>query len=66
MARRKRSKRVTRSKKTNYGTVFLGLLFLLIAAWMFVNLTDTTAKWFGGGVVGLLGLIILIPALKKK
>ena len=46
--------------------LFVGALFLLIAGYIFIYVESSGAKWFGGGVLALLGAVTLISALRKK
>jgi len=50
----------------NTGKVFLGSIFLLVAIYIIVFVSDPAAKLFGGGVMAILGLLTLIPGLKEK
>lgn len=50
----------------NTGKIFLGAIFLLVAAYIIFYVPGSAAKIFGGGVLAILGLITIIPGLKKK
>ena len=50
----------------NTGKFFLGAIFLLVAAYIFFYVPSPAAKIFGGGILAILGLITIIPGLKKK
>ena len=62
---RPRSKIRPVKRGANMGTVFLGLLFLLVSLYLFITQTSTAALIFGGGVMALLGIITLIRAFRK-
>ena len=51
------------------GKIFLGAVFLLIAAYIFIAVDSSAAKIFGGGVLTVLGVVTIIRAYlrgKKK
>ena len=48
------------------GKVFLGAIFLLVAVYIIVFVPSPAAKLFGGGIMAVLGLLVLIPGLKEK
>ena len=48
------------------GKVFLGSIFLLVAIYIIVFVSGPAAKLFGGGIMAILGLLMLIPGLKEK
>jgi len=47
------------------GKIFLGVIFLLVAAYIIFYVPGSAAKILGGGVLVLLGIITLIPGFKK-
>lgn len=50
----------------NEGTVFLGAVFLLVAIYLILFEDSPEAKLFGGGILGILGLLTLIKGIKAK
>jgi len=48
------------------GKVFVGSIFLLVAIYIIAFVSSPAAKLFGGGVMAILGLLMLIPGLKEK
>jgi len=48
------------------GKVVTGAILLLIAIWIFLAMSDFTARFVGGGILGILGLGLLIQRLKSS
>ncbi|MFY1110991.1 MAG: hypothetical protein AB3K77_04820 [Methanosarcinaceae archaeon] len=48
------------------GKVIVGAILLIIAIWVFLTMSDFTARFVGGGVLGILGLVLLIQGSKKQ
>ncbi|NPE32063.1 hypothetical protein HNV12_29710 [Methanococcoides sp. SA1] len=48
------------------GSVFLGAIFLIVAIYIILFVESPTAKLFGGGVMGVLAILILIKGFKAK
>ncbi|MDI6810476.1 MAG: hypothetical protein QMD80_02145 [archaeon] len=48
------------------GKVFLGAVFLIVAIYIFVYVTGPAAKFFGGGIMAILGLLTLLHGFKEK
>ena len=48
------------------GKVFLGALFLLIAIYIIGFVSGAEAKLFGGGVMGILGILSLYRGIKGE
>lgn len=47
------------------GKVVGGAILVVIAIWVFMTMTDPTAKYVGGAILGILGLAALITGYKK-
>ncbi len=50
----------------NLGKILVGAIVLIIAVWLFLNVADPAAKYVGGGILALIGLLSLISGLKRK
>lgn len=50
----------------NVGAVVGGAVLILIAAWVFMTMSDPTAKFVGGGILGIVGLVVLATGFRKK
>ena len=48
------------------GRVVGGALLLVVALWAFLTLTDPTAKYAGGAILGILGVALLATGIKEK
>jgi len=48
------------------GRVIGGLILIAVAIWAFVSLTNPTAKYLGGAILAILGLVLLIPGLGSE
>ena len=48
------------------GKIFLAVVFLLVAAYIFFYVSSPAAKIFGGGILTVLGLLSLVKAFRKK
>lgn len=48
------------------GGILIGGILLIIAAYLFIAMDSFGAKWVGGGIVGLIGVIIIIGAFVKS
>lgn len=48
------------------GKVVGGAILLLIAIWVFMTMPDYTARFVGGGILGIFGLVLLIQGLQKR
>jgi len=57
---------IKRSEKINNGKIVIGAILLVIAIWVFITMSDTTAGYLGGAILDILGLASLITVLKKK
>ena len=54
------------AKKDPYGAIFLGGIFLLVAAYIFMYVEGASAKMFAGGVLAILGVITLVKAFRPN
>ena len=52
----------------NTGKIMIGAIVLLVAVWLaFINPTNSlTARFLGGGIVGIVGIFIIISGFKKE
>jgi len=50
----------------NTGKVVIGAILLVIAIWVFITLSDPTARYLGGAILGILGLASLVTGVKEK
>ena len=50
----------------NTGKIFIGVIFLLAAAYIFFYVEGSAAKIFGGGILTILGILTLIKACSKE
>jgi|LGVC01.1.fsa_nt_gb hypothetical protein len=57
---------IKRSEKMNNGKIVIGAILLVITIWVFITMSDTTARYLGGAILGILGLASLITGLKEK
>jgi len=48
------------------GKIVGGAIVLIIAIWVFLTMTDVTAKYLGGAILAILALALLISGFKKK
>ncbi|MBU0636279.1 hypothetical protein KKE06_04610 [Candidatus Micrarchaeota archaeon] len=48
------------------GALVVGVVLLLIAAYLFFMTEDVNTKWYGSGILAILGVILLIGGCKKK
>lgn len=48
------------------GKVVGGALLLIVAVWVFLTMTDVTAKYLGGAILGIVGLALLYTGLKEE
>ncbi|KAF5418953.1 MAG: hypothetical protein C5S44_12135 [Candidatus Methanocomedens sp.] len=48
------------------GRVVGGAILLVVAIWIFMTMSDPTAKYLGGVILGILGLALLITGSKEK
>lgn len=53
-------------RKDPYGAIFLGAIFLLVAAYLFMYVESASARMFGGGVLTILGVITLVKAFRPN
>lgn len=49
----------------NSGRVAAGAILLMVAIWVFVTMTDITARYLGGAILAILGLALLIKGSKS-
>jgi len=52
--------------KMNVTKVVIGVVILAVAIWMFFGLADPTARYLGGGIVAIVGIVFLFLGLKKS
>lgn len=50
----------------NTGKVAGGAIMLILAIWVFMAMSDFTARFVGGSIIGILALVLLIEGFKEK
>jgi hypothetical protein len=50
----------------NTGQIIAGLALLAIAVWIFLTMTDATARYLGSVILGILGIALLAKGIKRK
>lgn len=43
-----------------------GAILLVVAIWAFLTLPDPTAKYAGGAILGILGVVLFLTGIKEK
>lgn len=49
----------------NIGKIVIGAILLLVAIYVFIAMTSVAARFVGGGILAILGLVLVITGLKK-
>jgi len=51
----------------NLGSIFVGLILILVAAYVFIYGGSESDRFFGGGIVLIIGIVLfIIPAFIRK